>query len=251
MVPQREFKQRRSAATYEALLQAAARVFARKGFDAAQTPEIAAEAGVSTGAFYRYFQDKRAAFVEVIAHHLQQAHEEVMAKLTPERFLGRAAQDHRRAIELVLDVLFDRIRRDADLERVYLAMSFSDPDVRKLRAEYEERGCAALARLIEIIVPREVVPDPVAAGRVIGITAVEIASDRAGLRPRSGQRGDDAAIKLALREMLYRYLFAPREDAPREDAPRHASSREGDEGARPVSRRAAARAPARRGRRRR
>src|SRR5262245_29388910 len=124
MPPEREFKQRRSAATYESLLQAAARVFARKGFEATQTTDIAAEAGVAAGAFYLYFADKRAVFVEVVSNHLRQSHEEVMAKLTPDRFLGRnVATDHRRAIDIVLDVLFDRIKRDADLERVYMAMS--------------------------------------------------------------------------------------------------------------------------------
>jgi AcrR family transcriptional regulator len=209
MLAPREFKQRRSQATYEALLKAAARVFARKGFDAAQTPEIAAEAGVSTGAFYRYFTDKRAIFVEVVAEHLRQSQEEVMSKLTPERFLGdgRSVPDKRRAIELVLDVLFDRIKRDAELERVYLSMSYSDPDVRRLRAQYEDEGCKTLARLVEIIVPRDVIPDPAAAGRVIGITAVEIAADRAALRPRVGNAGSDASVKAALREMLFRYLF--------------------------------------------
>ncbi|MCU1279531.1 MAG: transcriptional regulator, TetR family [bacterium] len=210
MLAPREFKQARSAATYEALLHAAARVFARRGFDAAQTPEIAAEAGVSTGAFYRYFTDKRAIFVEVVAHHLRQSQEEVMAKLTPERFVGdgKSVADKRRAIDMVLDVLFDRVRRDAELERVYLSMSYSDPDVRRLRAQYEDEGCQALTRLLEIIVPREVIPDAAAAARVIGITAVEIAADRAGLRPRVGTGGgSDAAIKAALREMLVRFLF--------------------------------------------
>src|SRR6185295_10938067 len=48
LVPKPVFKQKRSAATYEALLDGAAVVFAKLGFDAAQTPEIAAEAGVST-----------------------------------------------------------------------------------------------------------------------------------------------------------------------------------------------------------
>lgn len=226
MSTQREFKQRRSAATYEALLQAASRVFARKGFDAAQTPEIAAEAGVSTGAFYRYFVDKRAIFVEVVSNHLRQSHEEVMARLTPDRFVGRVATDHRKAIDIVLDVLFDRVQRDAELERVYLAMSYSDPDVRRLRAQYEDEGCAALARLIAVIVPREVVPNPAAAARVIGITAVELAADHAGLRPRSGPVGHDAAIKAALREMLYRYLFAPLEqDGIRPSAPRERRKR--------------------------
>ena len=52
------------------------------------------------------------------------------------------------------------------------------------------------------------IPDPAAAARVIGITSVELAADRAGLRPRAGAAGgSDAAIKAALREMLYRYLF--------------------------------------------
>ncbi len=220
MLPQREFKQRRSAATYEALLQAAARVFAKKGFDAAQTPEIAAEAGVSTGAFYRYFTDKRHVFVEVVANHLRQSQEEVMARLTPERFLGdgKSVPDKRRAIDLVIDVLFERIKKDAELERVYLSMSYSDPDVRALRAQYEEDGCQALARLISIITPRAVVPDAAAAARVIGITAVELAADRAGLRPRTHAGGSDAAIKAALREMLFRYLFPdePATAAPRE-----------------------------------
>jgi AcrR family transcriptional regulator len=217
---QREFKQRRSAATYEALLQAAARVFARLGFDAAQTPEIAAEAGVSTGAFYRYFPDKRAVFVEVVAQHLRQSHAEVMARLTPESFVGRVPGDRRQTIDLVLGVLFDRIKRDADLERVYLAMSYSDPEVRSLRAEYESLGCQALAKLIEVICPREVIPDPVAAARVIGITAVEIAADRAGLRPRTGNAGSDRAVQAALREMLYRYLFPGEEVSVSEPAAR-------------------------------
>jgi AcrR family transcriptional regulator len=217
MIPQRAFKQRRAAATYEALVAAAARVFARRGFEAAQTPEIAAEAGVSTGAFYRYFADKRAVFVEVVTQHLQQSHDEVMAKLTPERFSAHGGE--RAAIDLVIDVLFDRVKRDAALERVYLAMSYQDPDVMRLRAEYEGRGCAALAQLIAQVVPREVVPDPLAAARVIGITAVEVAADRAGLRPRAGQGGSDGDVKAALREMLYRYLFAPSQAEPDRGAP--------------------------------
>jgi AcrR family transcriptional regulator len=220
MPVQREFKQRRAAATYEALLAAAARVFARRGFDAAQTPEIAAEAGVSTGAFYRYFADKRAVFVEVVTQHLRTSHEAVLGKLTPERF---AAGDVRATIDLVLDVLFDRIRRDAPFERVYLAMSYTDPDVMRLRAEYEGRGCETLAQLLAQISTRAAVPDPLAAARVISIAAVEIAADRAGLRPGGDGGPDDAAVKEALREMLYRYIFAgsePPTAAAKRAAPR-------------------------------
>jgi AcrR family transcriptional regulator len=225
MLPQREFKQARAAATYEALLAAAARVFARRGFEAAQTPEIAAEAGVSTGAFYRYFADKRAIFVEMIAQHLNAVHGEVMNKLTPERFVGH---DAREVIDVALGVLFDRIRRDVDLERVFLSMSFADPEIRALRAKFEYDGVKALAALIETIIPRERAPDALAAARVVSIAAVEVAGDQAGLRPRLDDHADDRETKIALREMLYRYLFAPEPPAaarPAAPKPRASTAR--------------------------
>src|SRR5678815_2785833 len=99
----REFKQKRAAATYEALLEAAARVFAQRGFDLAQTPDIAAAAGVSTGAFYRYFTDKRQVFLEVMATHLQQAYDDLLTRLQPESFTD---DDPRRGIDRALEVLF-------------------------------------------------------------------------------------------------------------------------------------------------
>src|SRR4051794_9281942 len=104
-------------------MEAAGRVFAAKGFEAAQTPEIAAEAGVSTGAFYRYFSDKRHVFVEMIGDHLQRSHEEVMAKLSPERFRGAGVIG---AIEGAIQVVFEAIARAPGLDRVYLAMSLTD-----------------------------------------------------------------------------------------------------------------------------
>jgi hypothetical protein len=86
-------------------------------------------------------------------------------------------------------------------------MSFSDPEVRQLRADYEAQGILALARLIDLVVAPGVVADSLAAARVIGIAAVEVAADRAGLRPRTGDDSSDEAVKTALREMTCRYLF--------------------------------------------
>ncbi len=206
LLKERTFKQRRAAETYQALLDGAAKVFARRGFDDAQTPEIAAEAGVSTGAFYRYFDDKRQAFVEMIARSLSQAHADVMAKLDPARFRG---EDTRGAIDVALEVLFEHVRRDAELERVYLAMSLRDPEVERLRAEFEALGVEALAALIRDLVPPKIAGNARAAATVVSIAAIEVACERAGLRPRVGPVVPDADVKLALREMIYRYLFAP------------------------------------------
>lgn len=200
----RAFKQLRSQKTYQALLDAAQTVFARRGFDGAQTPEIAACAGVSTGAFYRYFTDKRACFVEMVTQNLKRAHREIAEKLAPALFEGG---DPRRAIDAAIAVLFEHVERDAELGRVYLGMSLSDPDVAALRTEYERRGLDALTELVRAIAPREIAAHPRATALVIQIAAMDAACERAGLRPRLDERVTDGEVKNALAEMILRYLF--------------------------------------------
>ena len=46
------------------LLSAAQRVFSRQGFHAAKVADVAAEAGVSQGTVYHYFDSKEALFQE-------------------------------------------------------------------------------------------------------------------------------------------------------------------------------------------
>jgi AcrR family transcriptional regulator len=201
----REFKQLRAAQTYERLLDAAQVVFAERGFDGAQTPDIAKEAGVSTGALYRYFDDKRQLFVEMVARNLQRAYDDVTAKLQPALFM---VEDRHQAIEVALDVVFAHVQKDAELERVYLAMSLNDPEVEKLRIEWERSGLEALTTLIEALVPRSRVPNPRAAAVVVQVAVLEVAAERAGLRPTLDDKIPNEDVKAALREMLHRYLFA-------------------------------------------
>lgn len=62
--------------TRELLLDAAVRVFARKGADAAAIHEIAAEAGVANGTFYNYFRTREALLEATslrLAHRLHTA----------------------------------------------------------------------------------------------------------------------------------------------------------------------------------
>jgi AcrR family transcriptional regulator len=198
------FHQQRAAASYEALLAAAASVFASHGFEGAQTPLIAAEAGVATGTFYRYFKDKRQAFLAVMATRLQLLLDET--RLKPELFAGT---DLRGAVEHILDYCFDVVRRDAPLYRVMLSMSFTDPEVAELRARFESEERNLLATIIEQLIPAAVVPNPQAAALVIQLAAMEVAAERAGLRPRHGRRNADKDTRWALREMICRFLLAP------------------------------------------
>jgi AcrR family transcriptional regulator len=56
----------RSAATQLALLTAARRLWGARGYDAVGTPEIAEAAGVTRGAMYHQYADKRALFRAVV-----------------------------------------------------------------------------------------------------------------------------------------------------------------------------------------
>jgi AcrR family transcriptional regulator len=72
----------RQEQTREALLDAAARVFAKRGLQGSSVEEISAEAGYTRGAFYSNFNSKEELFVELL-------HERVYARYTaiPEEYL--------------------------------------------------------------------------------------------------------------------------------------------------------------------
>jgi TetR/AcrR family transcriptional regulator, repressor for uid operon len=61
----------------EEILLAAARVFKSKGFHAARTEDICAEAGLSAGTVFRHFPDKRAMITAIAGRELQQHQVEV------------------------------------------------------------------------------------------------------------------------------------------------------------------------------
>ncbi|HEY2366994.1 MAG TPA: helix-turn-helix domain-containing protein, partial [Polyangiaceae bacterium] len=90
MRKKRVFQQERAERTYRAILAAAAKVFPKRGFEGAQVPDIARAAGVSVGIVYRYFDDKREIFLEMLESHLNAARAEVSARLAPEQFAGAA-----------------------------------------------------------------------------------------------------------------------------------------------------------------
>jgi AcrR family transcriptional regulator len=204
----RAFVQDRARATHRALLSAAAQVFAERGFDDAQTPEIARAAGVSVGTFYRYFADKRQAFIEMIEAHLEESYQRVMVNLTPEAFGEARSDDERRAtIEHVIDVLFQNTATNPELYRVFVAMSLRDAEVSQIRVGFEHKSRAGLAALIELLVPRERLPDPMAAAEVIQIAAQEVALATIGLHGEPPSSAGSDALRRALADMLYRYVF--------------------------------------------
>jgi AcrR family transcriptional regulator len=204
----REFPQARARETHAALLQSAAVVFSERGFDDAQTPDIAAGAGVSVGTFYRYFADKRQAFIELIEAYLHDSFTSVMSNLTPDAFgTNRTAEDRRATVNHVIDVLFTNTEMNPRLHRVFLALSLRDPEVEQIRIDFEEQSRILLASLLEQVTSRERIPDPAAAAEVIQIAAQEVALATIGSHGPVRPKGHAKALRRALADMLYRYVF--------------------------------------------
>src|SRR5512143_1362524 len=67
-------RRRDAAATREAILEAATRHFAARGYDRAGVREIAADVGVNAALVNRYFGSKEGLFAEVIERALDMGH---------------------------------------------------------------------------------------------------------------------------------------------------------------------------------
>jgi TetR/AcrR family fatty acid metabolism transcriptional regulator len=84
------------------ILQAAVKVFARKGYHGARVSEIAQKARVADGTIYLYFRNKEdilvSLFDEVMADHLQQARQELLAVAGAPARLRAIARHHLRVL---------------------------------------------------------------------------------------------------------------------------------------------------------
>jgi AcrR family transcriptional regulator len=77
MESKRRTQEERSAATRDALITAARRLWGQRGYAEVGTPEIATAAGVTRGAMYHQFADKAALFSEVV----EVVEQDVMARM--------------------------------------------------------------------------------------------------------------------------------------------------------------------------
>ncbi|MCD2184084.1 TetR family transcriptional regulator [Rhizobium sp. GN54] len=74
----------RTEATRTALLDAARALFVDRGYAATATPDIVAAAGVTRGALYHHFEDKRALFLAVVEREASTVAAEIEARAAPE-----------------------------------------------------------------------------------------------------------------------------------------------------------------------
>ena len=142
-MPDRLNRQERKSQTRKRLIDAAATVFARLGFEAASLDEVAAAAGYTKGAVYSNFASKTELFVALIERRI-----EVQSAGHASRFEGRD-------LEAMVRWLEGQPDQEADSEKQWLILAVEfwlhamrDDRARLLMAEQYERARTVAVDLI-------------------------------------------------------------------------------------------------------
>ncbi len=129
-----------------ALLEAAAEVFARRGFQGASVDEIAKRAGYSKGALYWHFETKHELFFALMEQSVDApAYEMIELLQTAPAERDMAPEASRRFVELVA-----RQRELLLLEHEYWAQAVRDPALRGRYAAHREQLRRALGEALAV-----------------------------------------------------------------------------------------------------
>ncbi|ANY22118.1 TetR/AcrR family transcriptional regulator [Gordonia terrae] len=132
----------RTAATRAALIAAGRKLFGERGFADVGTQEIVAEAGVTRGALYHQFDDKKGLFVAVY----DDVEQSIVAQIA-EAVGDRAGEDPLAALKAGMR-LFLRLCTEPEVHRITLVEAPSVLGWSEWRARGEEFGFALVEGLI-------------------------------------------------------------------------------------------------------
>jgi AcrR family transcriptional regulator len=181
-------RERKKARTRQAIADAAARLFAARGYEQVAVSDVARAAEVSEQTVYNYFQTKE----QLVTDRDQQVQEELV-RLIRARAPGTTPAAAIRGF--VLDTVEGIRRIPAEQWRGELGfLAAISPTVRRLSLEMSDRQASALATAIT---DTEAVAPEIARLRGIALASVfQIIITEAGRRTRQGQSQDQIADEL-------------------------------------------------------
>lgn len=129
-------------AVRDRLLDAALRLFARKGFESASVREIVKAAEVTRPTLYYYFGSKEGLYLELVEHLCATVEDSILHSMVPQG----TRQDRLRSF--VLNIL-DSIIEDTDNKRFFFVISL-DPR-RNILSSFHERMRNFIAAVVELL----------------------------------------------------------------------------------------------------
>ncbi len=171
--PRKRPLQARAHRTVAVVLEAAAQVFARRGYAGATTNHIAEHAGVSVGSLYEYFPSKDALLVALVEAHIRDG-EAVLARSMGEiagRDVGLVP-----AVRRMVQAMVDMHARARDLHRVFFEEAPLPRHVRRAVAEMEARVATQVEAYLRRA-PEVTVRDPAVAATLVVKTVEALTHD--------------------------------------------------------------------------
>jgi AcrR family transcriptional regulator len=192
-------KQARSRQTVVSILEAAAELFATRGYDHVSTSDIALHAGKPVGSLYTYFKDKQQVLLALWDMLYRQEAEAALAELelTPDH-------DLRSVIDRVVARLFERQTLYRQLSPTIAHVATQDAEVAAQVRELNHTVLDRIQAFLRMLNERGLahIPDPEAAAVVIQVSAETLAG--MGL-PYTGQVSRER-VRAALTEMIWRFI---------------------------------------------
>jgi AcrR family transcriptional regulator len=196
--------QKRGIETKAKVIEAAKTLFIEKGYYKTHALEIAARAGVATGSFYSYFNDKKEVLLELIREFYQQALEKALSVVDEEML---RSGDGRKIIHLVIQALYEIHDSQKDLHRVLFPLMLMDKEGLEINRREEQKIIQFIAAYLGQHRNLLRVSDMHAAAEIALRTSDEIIHRILFWGPVS-----DATILIQeLEDMLCRYLIVPPE----------------------------------------
>jgi AcrR family transcriptional regulator len=161
-------RQARSRATVDAVVRAAAQVFATRGYAATTTNHIAERAGVSIGSLYEYFPSKDALLVALMEAHLAEG-ETILERAATEATAAGEGLD--RVVARFIRAMVTFHAQDRALHRILFEEAPLPRHVRRRLTDVETRVIALVETFLRAQ-PETTTRDPALAAAVV-VHAVE------------------------------------------------------------------------------
>lgn len=193
--PRKRPVQERSQRTVDYILEAAAQVFARSGYEATTTNHIAERAGVSIGTLYEYFPSKDALLVALVERHIREG-ETLLEQVAVES--DAQPPEPIDLIRRVVGAMVELHARDRALHQVLFEEAPMPAEVRQFLADVETRAVDRLELLLR--------GDPYFAAADPRLTASIVVKTIEGLTHDLVARGDPALDLTACADEIIRLV---------------------------------------------
>jgi AcrR family transcriptional regulator len=195
-------KQGRSRETVNAIVEAAAELFETRGYEQTTTHQVAAAAGISVGALYRYFGGKEAILREVYQREMSALRKRVLDDFTIADLMG---QDMRQLVRKAMVLAFRVYSQRPQLRCVLVEQARKVPELAELRLEQEKQLHDTVKQILKAA-PGVNLPDPEIGAYLISLFMERLIDDYTMFRKNSGEFDEERVIDAAV-DFILRYAL--------------------------------------------